>query len=152
MALLEEQQQLENSSIDDDVIFNYASKITRQFTLTHTWSKKHSSFLTRKSFIVWHLKTNCVKYANVADCSFCFVSLGLCVQVQVKLPALQEVFWLCWRVCRMLLTWRSTKTWSPGFWRCALTSLWCHTETSSVYSASYNIWNTDLFKLVSSVK
>uniref|UniRef100_A0A3Q2ZJR7 E3 ubiquitin-protein ligase n=1 Tax=Kryptolebias marmoratus TaxID=37003 RepID=A0A3Q2ZJR7_KRYMA len=29
MALLEEQQQLENSSTDDDIIFNYTSKITR---------------------------------------------------------------------------------------------------------------------------
>lgn len=29
MALLEEQQQLENSSGDDDIMFNYTSKITR---------------------------------------------------------------------------------------------------------------------------
>ena len=32
VALLEEHQQLENSSGDDDVTFNYTSKITRQFT------------------------------------------------------------------------------------------------------------------------
>ncbi|XP_070398902.1 E3 ubiquitin-protein ligase UBR2 isoform X1 [Nothobranchius furzeri] len=36
MALLEEQHQLENSSTDDDVTFNYASRITRQHTHTHT--------------------------------------------------------------------------------------------------------------------
>lgn len=32
MALLEEQQQLESSSGNDDVTFNYTCKITRQYT------------------------------------------------------------------------------------------------------------------------
>lgn len=61
--------------------------------------------------------------------SHCVLShhlLSHCVQVQVKLPVLQEVSWLCWRVCRTLLTWRSTKTWSPGSSRWALMSLWGH--------------------------
>lgn len=34
-ALLEEQQQVENSSGDEDVTFNYTCKITRQYTSTN---------------------------------------------------------------------------------------------------------------------
>lgn len=38
VALLEEQQQLENNSGDDDITFNYTCKITRQY-----WRKKSES-------------------------------------------------------------------------------------------------------------
>lgn len=70
MALLEEQQQLENSSGDDDITFNYTCKITRQHTKT---------LANILNYYYYHYYTsNC-----------------MCVQVQVKLPVLQEVSWLC---------------------------------------------------------
>ena len=40
MALLEEQQQLENKS-DDDVTFNYTCKISRQYTTTQQSNNTH---------------------------------------------------------------------------------------------------------------
>lgn len=39
VALLEELQQLENSSREDDVTFNYTSKITRESSLTFTFTR-----------------------------------------------------------------------------------------------------------------
>lgn len=41
LALLEEHQQLENSSVEDDITFNYTCKITRQYT--KAISSKYSS-------------------------------------------------------------------------------------------------------------
>lgn len=87
LALLEEQQQLENSSGEDDVTFNYTCKITRQ------WAKVT---LTTDS------STPAVIPTPECDSGP--------AQVPVQLQVHQAAFWLCWRVCRTLHTWRSTKT------------------------------------------
>lgn len=50
VALLEEQQQLENSSGDDDVTFNYTCKITRQY-LQYTYNTYSTHTCTQRQAI-----------------------------------------------------------------------------------------------------
>lgn len=57
VALLEEQQQLENSSGDDDITFNYTCKITRQYS--------------GKDSPVNNLRTNCQILISQWCCVYC---------------------------------------------------------------------------------
>lgn len=89
LALLEEHQQLENSSGEDDITFNYTCKITRQYTKA-ILSKYSTMGKSEMILTLNHVSTP--------------------AQVLVQLQVHQAVFWLCWRVCKMLHIWKSTKT------------------------------------------